>query len=353
MMCSFASDGLLIEASDLLLERTGFARDEVLGRPFADFLDEDSRHQVNTVVLPALWGDGVSGSIPLRVVSKSDQIVEVELSAFLDKARRPQDSCLAVLIDVTERNNAIRSHEQANRELANANDGLKKFAHVASHDLQEPLRKISQFGDMLMTEYQQFLPEDGKFFVEVMRDSAERMRRLVGDILSFSKSVNALLERREVDLADVIRDLTVELEVSIRDSQAQIECGDTTAIIGDPTSIQQLFRNLLTNSLKYRRPHVAPRISIDCARDPVGALVIRVADNGCGFDPRYEATIFDPFTRLHTASGIEGSGIGLAICKSVCDRHNWTISVKTVANQGTEFSIAIPAIDVVEKKTNV
>ncbi|MCW2286171.1 PAS domain S-box-containing protein [Rhodoblastus acidophilus] len=349
MMCSFASDGLLTEASDLWLEKTGFARDEVLGRPFGDFLDEDSRRQVNTVFLPALWGDGVSGPIPLRVVSKCDQIVEVELSAFLDKARLPQDFCLAVLIDVTERNNAIRSQEQANRELATANDGLKKFAHVASHDLQEPLRKISQFGDMIMTEYQHFLPEDGKFFVQVMRDSAERMRLLVGDILSFSKSVNASLERREVDLADVIRDLIIELEVAIRDAQAQIECVDVPMIIGDRTSIQQLFRNLLTNSLKYRRPNVAPRILISCAGDPAGAMVISVADNGCGFDSRYEKTIFEAFTRLHTASQIEGSGIGLAICKSVCDRHSWTISVKTVANQGTEFLIAIPAIDVVEK----
>lgn len=252
--------------------------------------------------------------------------------------------CLAVLVDVTERNRAEKALEQANRELAGANEGLKKFAHVASHDLQEPLRKISQFGDLLLTECLDTINEDGRMYVDIMRDSAERMRRLIRDILAFSKSVNTALHRRELKLESVIKEALVDLEISIRDSGAVIELANLPSIMGDPATVQQLFRNLISNSIKYRREDAAPHIVVSASLTGDGHIAVRIKDNGRGFDPKFAEVIFNPFTRLHTASEIDGSGIGLAVCKSVCDRHHWQIGVDSVPDQGSEF-IIIPITD--------
>ena len=348
MMCSFGRDGRLLEVSDLWLSRTGFTREEVIGRALSDFLDHASREVAASMVLPTLWREGSCRTVPLVVIGKDRVPIEVELSGFLNSEEGARSSCLAVLVEVTARNDAGRALERANRELATANEGLRKFAHVASHDLQEPLRKISQFGDLLTKEFGNALDADGHFYVEVMRDSADRMRQLIRDILTFSKSVNATIERSELPLADIVADLLAEFEVTIREAGAEIEVGRLPNVVGDRTAIQLLLRNLLGNSLKYRQEGVAPRVLVDGLWNGAGSYSIRIKDNGCGFDPRYRESIFDPFTRLHTRSEVGGTGIGLAICRSVCERHQWTISADGRPGEGAEFAIAIPASDVVE-----
>lgn len=346
MMYSFDSDGHILEASDLWLSKSGYSRLEMIGRRFGDFFDAESRSRALEEVLPALLRDGRCEAIPLRVVTKRRELIEIELSAFVDKqSRRRGMICLAVLVDVTERNRAEKALEQANRELAGANEGLKKFAHVASHDLQEPLRKISQFGDLLLTECRDTIDEDGRMYVDIMRDSAERMRRLIRDILAFSKSVNTALHRRELKLESVIKEALVDLEISIRDSGAVIEIANLPSIMGDPATVQQLFRNLISNSIKYRREGTAPHIVVSASLTGDGHLAVRIKDNGRGFDPKFAEVIFNPFTRLHTASEIDGSGIGLAVCKSVCDRHRWQIGVDSMPDQGSEFTIILPITD--------
>lgn len=345
MMCSFGADGLLLEVSDLFVKKSGLAREEVVGRHLTDLLDPESRATANEC-LTRLRQDTSCADVPLVVRAASGRTIEVELSGFLHREADGQTSCLAILIDVTARNDAIRALERANRELATSNDGLKKFAHIASHDLQEPLRKISQFGDMLTRDFGEALDEDGKFYINVMRDAADRMRQLVRDILSFSKSVNATFERVELPLVDLIAELVEEFGIVVDEARARFEVAPLPHIDGDRTAVLLLFRNLMSNSLKYRREGVDPVVSIKGEWSETGAYVVRVRDNGCGFDARFRETIFDPFTRLHTRNEVGGTGIGLAVCKSVCERHDWTISAEGEPGVGAEFTIVIPASDV-------
>ena len=347
LMCSFLADGRLIEASDLWLGKTGYARDEVIGRKLGAFMDEASQARASETVLPQLWRTGACDAVALRFLAKSGQAIDVELSGYLSAQDDNTFSCLAVLVDVTARNAAELALERANRELAAANDGLKKFAHIASHDLQEPLRKIKQFGDLLTTEFRDKLDGDAIFYLDVMRDSSDRMRRLIKDILNFSRSMNATFSRTRLDLVEIAQEVLAELDVAIRESLAVVSFGELPVLWGDRTAAQLLMRNLISNSLKYRRSHVAPLIAVTGDWSAEGDFLMRFKDNGCGIDARYIGTIFDPFTRLHTRAEIDGSGIGLAICKSVCERQNWRISVESRVNEGAEFIVAIPAADVV------
>lgn len=346
MMCSFDRGGRLIEVSDMWLEKTGFSREEVIGRRLSDFLDIASKAVFEEHYAPERWRDGFLGTVALVVRSRDGSRIEVDMASDRGPETGEKAICLAVLVDVTARNDAERALERANRELATANEGLRKFAHIASHDLQEPLRKISQFGDLLAQEFGERLDGDGRFYVGVMRDSADRMRALVRDILTFSKSVNAVFEREPLALDELVQEILAELDVAVREAGATLDVEPLPVVSADRTALLLLLRNLFSNSLKYRRTDVLPKISVKGAWSGSAHYRIHLADNGCGFDPRYKEAIFDPFTRLHTRSEVEGSGIGLAICRSVCERHRWEISADGTAGMGAEFTITIPAEDI-------
>ena len=349
MMCQLSRDGGLREVSDLWQDKTGYDRDEACGRGLGDFLNDESRVLLLETLLPAIWRDGFCGAAPLVLLNKPGRPIEVELSGFLNTLDGTDSYCLAVLVDVTARNEAEKALERANRELANANEGLKKFAHIASHDLQEPLRKISQFTEMLAEEFGDRLGEDGGRLIKIVSDSAARMRRLVRDILTFSKSVNGALSKSELPLADLIGDVVGELEVTVREAGATINIGELPNVMGDRTAVQLMLRNLISNGLKYSKPDAPPVVSFAGALVAEGRYEIRVSDNGCGFDPRYKEIVFDPFTRLNNRSDVDGSGIGLAMCRSVCERHHWTITAESEVGVGSVFTIALPTSDIVDR----
>jgi len=345
LLCSFQRDGRVVEASDLWRDKTGYGREEVVGRRLGDFMDEPSRLRA-VEALTELWRMGACEAVPLRFVAKSGRMMEVELSGYVSAEEGGAPLCLAALVDVTARSAAETALERANRDLATVNDGLKKFAHVASHDLQEPLRKIRQFGDILISEHRQALSDDAAFCIEAMRDSSDRMRRLIKDILDFSRSINATMSRTRLPLAEIAHDILSELEMAVREAGAEVRIGRLPTLLGDRTAVQLLMRNLIGNSLKYRRPGVPPQVSISGAWASEAEFVLSFKDNGGGVDPRYHEIIFDAFTRLQTHGDADGSGLGLAICKSVCERQQWRIGVKSAPGEGAEFTLAIPAADV-------
>ena len=346
LLCTFQRDGRMIETSDLWREKTGYARDDLIGRRLGDFLDPDSRRRWEDDALPGLWRDGSCETVPLAFVAKAGGTMEVELSGYLAAEDGGASLCLAVLIDVTARSAAERALARANSELAAANEGLKRFAQVASHDLKEPLRKIKQIGDLLRAEPQAGLSEDALFYIGVMSESAERMRRLIRDILAFSRSVNAPLSRARVPLAEVARETLAEFELAIRETGAQVRVGSLPTVLGDRTAAQLLMRNLIGNSLKHRRPDVAPDIAVEGGWGEDGDYALRFRDNGRGVDPRFHESVFEPFTRLQSRDEADGSGLGLAICKSVCERQRWRIALKSAPGEGAEFIVTLPAADV-------
>jgi PAS domain S-box-containing protein len=228
-----------------------------------------------------------------------------------------------------------------NSELENVNEGLASFAFVASHDLQEPLRKITQFGDLLLQEYDSKLDEDGKYYVNVMSNSAYRMSRLIRGLLDYSTASNHEIELEEVSLPELFADIVADQEVMIDDANGAIEIGELPLIHADRSMTSSLFGNIVSNGLKYRHAERAPVVKI-AASEVDGAYEITISDNGVGFDNRQRDKIFEPFARLHKRSDFEGSGIGLAICRSVCDRHGWSMRATSEIGAGSAFTVRIP-----------
>ena len=254
-------------------------------------------------------------------------VISIDVSVMKEQEQR-----------VSELNNQL---SVKNDQLLNTNQSLKQFAHVASHDLQEPLRKLMQFTEYLVEDCGNELSEDGRYFVDVIAGSAKRMRSLVRDILSLSSASGKQLDYETLDLNAIAKELISETEIAIAESGAEIRVGKLPKVTGDATLVEQLFRNLLSNGLKYRVPERPPVIKIS-ARKTAKGYQISISDNGVGMEKEHFKTVFDPFTRLHDRKTYDGTGIGLAVCRTVCDRHGWIIGVDSEINVGSTFRITVP-----------
>lgn len=234
---------------------------------------------------------------------------------------------------------------QRTRELQRSNDDLLQFAHVASHDLKEPVRKIRTFGKRLQDEYNETIPEKGQVFLSKLLNASDRMIAVIEGILSYSAISSNEQPNQTIDLNNTIRQVETDLELLIQQKGAIIETGNLPAIQGNPTLIHQLFYNLVQNALKFARTTETPRISISArltTPDGTQEAHITVADNGIGFDAQYAEKIFETFSRLNPASSYEGTGLGLALCKKIVERHHGSIKATGKQQKGAEFSIILP-----------
>lgn len=243
---------------------------------------------------------------------------------------------------------------ETNRELANSNESLEQFAFIASHDLQEPLRKIKTFSNMLTHMFSDQLPDEGKKLVEKIFSSSERMSALIKDVLNFSRIENTQNLFVETDLNKILDTVLVDLNLSVVEKKSVIKRENLPTVEAVPFQINQLFNNLISNSLKFTREDVESVIQISTRRltqKEVGAYPtlntnleyyeIRVKDNGIGFDQMYADKIFTIFQRLDS-SQFSGNGIGLALCRKIVSNHHGHISVKSVVNEGTVFYVILP-----------
>ena len=243
--------------------------------------------------------------------------------------------------------------------LRRSNEELEKFAYIASHDLQEPLRKIQAFGDRLATRFKAGLGEQGQDYITRMLDSAGRMRRLIDDLLSFSRVTSKPQPLASVNLNATVRDVLSDLEIRIAQTDGRVEVGPLPTVRGDSVQMRQLFQNLIGNALKFQRPGVPPVVTVkaeplrDFPPDPPSngtnspphrsGFRITVADNGIGFESQYADRIFELFQRLHGRHQYEGTGLGLAICKKIAERHGGGISAKGYPGEGSTFIIELPS----------
>lgn len=246
---------------------------------------------------------------------------------------------------------------RTNRMLSTSNQSLQQFAYIASHDLQEPLRKIQSFGNMLQSRYGQQLGE-GKNYVERMQAASGRMSTLIEDLLSFSNISTNEIQFQSVALNEVIKHVLSDLELVIEESGAIIHVDKLPVIHGDAVQLGRLLQNLLTNAIKFHRPDIAPLIQIDWKiirenalpenvtplRHSSGYDRITVTDNGIGFDEQYIQRIFQVFQRLHGKSEFAGTGIGLAICEKVVMNHGGAITASSKVGQGSAFSVYFPIV---------
>ncbi len=231
--------------------------------------------------------------------------------------------------------------EKANEELTRSNDELRQFAFVASHDLQEPLRSITSFCNLLKAEYDGRLDEQANNFIERIVNGAVRMKALVTDLLTYSRvNRDESFDFQEVDVCDVVRDVLANLQSSITHAGAEVACGELPTVVGDRVQLVQLLQNLVGNAILYRseRP---PRIHIDARR--LGEFwEFSVDDNGIGIAPEHQQQIFEIFKRLHSRDKYPGTGIGLAVCKKIVQRHGGQLTVESRVGSGSVFRFTIP-----------
>lgn len=226
-------------------------------------------------------------------------------------------------------------------ELSRSNAELEQFASIASHDLQEPLRKVQTFAAQLNAKESENLSEQGRDFLRRMSDAAGRMRNLIDDLLVFSRVSTQGHPFTAVNLGHVISQVLVDLEVSIEESRAVLRVGLMPTIEADPLQMRQLFQNLLGNALKFRRADVTPELRVEAqVIDHIAQLTVH--DNGIGFDEQYATRIFRAFERLHGARAYPGTGIGLALCRKIVERHHGTITATGEIDHGSTFTIRLP-----------
>ena len=248
--------------------------------------------------------------------------------------------------DITERKKAEEAIRVLNTQLQRSNNELQDFASIASHDLQEPLRKIQAFGDRLKQKYGSFLPEEGKDYINRMENAALRMQNLIDALLTYSRITTKAKPFEKVDLNNILNDVLSDLEISIEQENANIEKDVLPIIEADSLQMRQLFQNLITNSLKFHKigenPHILIKSSIITDVLNTQFARITVKDNGIGFDEKYLDKIFTIFQRLNNSAEYKGSGIGLAICRKIVMRHKGSITAKSKVDEGTIFIIELP-----------
>jgi len=249
---------------------------------------------------------------------------------------------LLAIEDVTERRLAERRLALQRRELERSNAALNEFAFVASHDLQEPLRKIVSFGERLGTSAGPLLEGNARQFLDRMLDAATRMRTLINDLLAYSQIGTNAAAFAPTSLAAIAREVVADLETTVADTGGRIEVGALPPIDADASQMRQLFQNLLSNALKFRRPGVAPVVQLGASISRDGVCTITVTDNGIGFKQEHDEKIFRMFERLHSRTQFQGSGMGLAICRKIVERHGGTIAATSTVGQGTTFTVNLP-----------
>lgn len=266
----------------------------------------------------------------------------------------------AFRFDITKRLHAenkldevIAELRQSNVSLVSSNKELESFASIASHDLQEPLRKIQSFSDLLKVRHEAELSPGALQLLEKMSGAAKRMRQLIDNLLTYSRFSKAAQEIKPTDMNECVSRVLSDLDVRIASSGAQINVGKLPTIQADRFQLEQLFLNLLSNALKFSeegRPTIIAIEQVDSSRLPAEvsqsitqpSYVISVKDNGIGLDEAYSEKIFGMFQRLHSKAQYEGTGIGLAICKKIVERHNGTITVLSKLGEGSEFLLTFP-----------
>ena len=248
----------------------------------------------------------------------------------------------------------LEQETRQRQELARSNAELQQFASVASHDLQEPLRKIQAFGDRLKVKCDEALTDQGRDYLERMQNAARRMQSLIEDLLSFSRITTKAQPFVPVDLNQVVREVLSDLEVRLDETQGQVDVGVLPTLDADPLQMRQLLQNLIGNALKFHHVGELPKVRIYSERiegeeqqptentsAPALAKIV-IEDNGIGFDKKYIDRIFNVFQRLHGRSEYEGTGMGLAICRKIAERHGGSITAESTPGQGAMFIVTLP-----------
>jgi PAS domain S-box-containing protein len=281
-------------------------------------------------------------------LTKDGRRILVEISSQ-EISYRERPAWLGLARDVTERVRAEEEMKLFAARLESSNRELQDFASVASHDLQEPLRKIQAFGDRLKTKCGDALGEEGRDYLSRMQNAAQRMQTLINDLLTFSRVTTKAQPFVAVDLAEVARGVVSDLEARVEQTGGRVEIGEMMTIDADPLQMRQLLQNLIGNALKFHKPGEPPVVRVYCsdgaddgAPTAEGFCRLVVEDNGIGFDEKYLDRIFTVFQRLHGRGAYEGTGVGLAVVRRIAERHGGGVTARSAPGRGSAFIVTLP-----------
>ncbi|MDX6383311.1 MAG: hypothetical protein QOK48_884 [Blastocatellia bacterium] len=347
--------GIITDINKPMEALTGCTRDELIGAPFKNYFTDPDRAEAG-IKLVLSKKKVTNYELTARDRDAKETVVSYNATTFYDRDRRLQ-GVFAAARDITDRKRVDEKLKLYSDKLERSNRELQDFAQVASHDLQEPLRKILSFGDRLKTKAGESLDGDSQDYLQRMCNAAARMQTLINDLMAFSRVEIKGQAFVPTDLSVIAREVTADLETRIEQAGGRVEIGELPTIDADPMQMRQLLQNLLGNSLKYYRAGVPPVVRISgqrlAARRPEFAnesapapqfCEILVTDNGIGFDEKYLDRIFTVFQRLHKKGEYEGTGVGLAICRKIVDRHSGTITARSSPGKGATFVVTLPVI---------
>lgn len=333
--------GIIIHVNDKFCQISKYPREELLGKNHR--IINSGHHSRDffvdlwkTISLGKIW----EGEIKNKAKDGSSYWVNTTIVPFLDDQGKPYQY-VSIRYEITQRKLAEEQLRVYADRLERSNQELQDFASIAAHDLQEPLRKIQTFGDRLVTRFQKELSSDAQDYLERMLSSAKRMRKLIDDLLTFSRVTTKAKAFEPADLNQILQDVLSDLEVRIEQTKAKIEVTDLPLIDADPSQMRQLFQNLLANALKFHQKDVSPVIQVKSTSTQTHCS-ISVADNGIGFEEKYLDRIFTIFQRLHGKHEYEGTGVGLAVCRRIVERHGGTITAKSSPEHGATFRVTLP-----------
>ncbi len=333
--------GTITHVNDKFCKISKYSREELIGQNHR--LIKSGHHSREFFI--NLWqtisrGKVWEGEVCNRAKDGSFYWVNTCIVPFLDDNNRPYQY-VSIRYEITQRKDAEEKLVSYAKRLEQSNEELEHFASIAAHDLQEPLRKIRAFADRLGMKYSEMIPEDGRDYLHRMQDAASRMQNLIDDLLTYSRVRTKKNPYGEVDLSQALVNVIGDLEIQIEQSHAKINLSKLPTLQADGSQMHQLFQNLLSNGMKFRRPDVPPEITVSSEIDG-SVCVIKVRDNGIGFEEKYLDRIFNIFQRLHGRSEYPGTGVGLAVCRRIAERHGGTITAESVPGEGSTFIVKLP-----------
>jgi two-component system sensor kinase FixL len=352
---TFNEKGVLESLNPAAERMFGYAAHELIGLRYSALMPEAERERGERRLAGYIdTGRGLIATAQEEVGRRKDgRIFPFEYSVGETRLASGRHFT-AIIRDISRRKRVEQSLRDSSAKLAESNRELENYAAVAAHDLQEPLRKIQTFGERLQVSCGAAIGEQGRDYLGRMIDAAGRMRTLIHDLLALSRVSAKAAAFASVDLAKVTREVAADLERELAQSSGRIEIERLPTIEADALQMRQLLQNLVGNALKYRRADEPPVVKLSsCCTSPTGEpsateppadglCQVTVEDNGIGFDERYLDRIFNPFQRLHGRDQYEGSGIGLAICRRIVERHGGTITARSAPGQGSTFIVSLP-----------
>jgi PAS domain S-box-containing protein len=332
-------EGRIVKANLTAAKQLGIERSILIGKPFNLYSAENYREKLH-LHLRNVFKTKQPHTCELNISGRGQSIRYVQLDSVHAQDSDGQSLTRTTMTDISDRKQSEEKLEALAGELERSNKELEQFAHIASHDLQEPLRKIQAFGNMLVTKNSDKLDEQGKDYILRIQNAAKRMSELIRDLLKYSRVATRAEPLETVDLEEAVMEVIADLEIRIKRSGANVEVLELPVVKAVKSQMRQLFQNIISNALKFHGEE-QPRIRIRSQFTDDNCQMF-VEDNGIGFDEAYVDRIFMPFPRLHGRSAYEGTGMGLAICRKIVERHGGSIIAKSKPGKGSTFIITLP-----------